>query len=146
LLKTFVTFLIATPSCVCVFVAALRGRGDCQHRKQISSGKGGFKASQPVNIPDNSIGTLSKLLSDNVSLIDNKVLVEDLEGLSLLEVHHGCEGDERERESNEREQRERATLGSNESLYKPTSKCLEFENGNSNVRTSCVCEIVSSVL
>lgn len=40
-------------------------------------------------LPDDSVGTLSKLLCHGVSLIDNKILVEDLEDLSSLKVGHG---------------------------------------------------------
>ena len=36
------------------------------------------------NVPDNTISTLSQLLCDGVSLVDNEVLVEDLEDLSSL--------------------------------------------------------------
>jgi hypothetical protein len=37
-------------------------------------------------IPDNAISSLTQLLSDYISLIDNKFLVEDLEGLTALEI------------------------------------------------------------
>ena len=37
-----------------------------------------------TNIPDNAVCSLSQFLGDRVSLVDDKVLVEDLEHLSSL--------------------------------------------------------------
>ena len=41
------------------------------------------------SVPDNSISTLSKFLCYGVSLINDKVLVEDLEYFATLELGHG---------------------------------------------------------
>ena len=40
-------------------------------------------------IPDDSIGSLAKLLGDIVPLIDNELLIEHLEHFAALEVRHG---------------------------------------------------------
>ena len=40
-------------------------------------------------LPDNTIGALAELLRHSISLIDDKVLVEDLEDLSSLQIRHG---------------------------------------------------------
>lgn len=40
--------------------------------------------------PDDTVGALTQLLGDSVSLVDDKVLVEDLEDLPSLEVAHCC--------------------------------------------------------
>jgi hypothetical protein len=40
-------------------------------------------------VPDNAVSTLAQLLGHSVSLVDNKVLVEDLEDLAALEISHG---------------------------------------------------------
>ena len=42
-----------------------------------------------VDVPDNAISTLSKLLGDGVALVDNEVLVKDLEDLATREISHG---------------------------------------------------------
>ena len=42
--------------------------------------------------PDNTISSLTELLCDSVSLIDDEVLVEDLEDLSSLKVRHDVGG------------------------------------------------------
>ena len=39
-------------------------------------------------LPDYAIGSLTKLLSNIVTFIDDKVLVEDLEDLAALEISH----------------------------------------------------------
>ena len=39
-------------------------------------------------LPDYAIGSLAKLLSDIVTFINDKVLVEDLEDLAALEISH----------------------------------------------------------
>lgn len=36
------------------------------------------------NLPDNTIGALAQLFGDRVALVNDKVLVEDLEGLATL--------------------------------------------------------------
>jgi hypothetical protein len=48
------------------------------------------KTTMSVGLPDNSISTLTKLFCDHISLINNEVLVEHLEGLPSLksEVRH----------------------------------------------------------
>ena len=38
--------------------------------------------------PDDTVSTLSQLLGNGISLVDNKVLVEDLEDLSSLQICH----------------------------------------------------------
>lgn len=43
-----------------------------------------------MDSPDNSISSLAEFLGDCVALIDYKVLVEDLEYFSSLEIRHGC--------------------------------------------------------
>jgi len=40
------------------------------------------------DIPDNAISSLAKFLRDRVSLVNDKVLVEDLEHLSTREICH----------------------------------------------------------
>jgi hypothetical protein len=76
LLKTFVTFLMATPSPVWPLVAAL-----------------GMSARDtttvPGGLPDNTICALSQLFGHGVPLVDNEVLIEDLEDLAAAEVGHG---------------------------------------------------------
>ncbi len=42
------------------------------------------------DLPDNTVGTLPKLLSYVISLVDDKVLIEDLEVLPTLEFPHRC--------------------------------------------------------
>ncbi len=41
-----------------------------------------------VCVPDNTIGSLAQLLGHRVSLINDKILVEDLEDLTSLEISH----------------------------------------------------------
>lgn len=41
-----------------------------------------------VHVPDDTIGTLAKLLRDSISLVNNKILVEDLEDLAPLKIGH----------------------------------------------------------
>ena len=40
------------------------------------------------SLPDNAVSSLSQLLSDGVSLVNNEVLVEDLEDLPSLKICH----------------------------------------------------------
>src|SRR5271154_6133314 len=70
LLKTFVTFLIATPSPFWLLVAALWIY------------RSAWSAMYVAYIPDNSISALSQLFRHSVSFINYKVLVEDLDDLS----------------------------------------------------------------
>jgi hypothetical protein len=42
------------------------------------------------NSPDDSVRALAEFLGDGVALVDHKVLVEDLEYFSSLEIRHGC--------------------------------------------------------
>jgi hypothetical protein len=79
LLKTLVTFLIATPSWVWEFVAALWEQELANTQLTTQSRNA---------LPDNSVSTLTKLFSHRISLIDNEVLVENLEHLSSHEVCH----------------------------------------------------------
>lgn len=67
------TFLIATPSWVCVFVAALR-----------EPYQPGPISQHCWSIPYDAIGTLSQFLGHRISLVNNEVLVEDLEDLPAL--------------------------------------------------------------
>jgi hypothetical protein len=69
LLKTLVTFLMATPSPVWLFVAALGAHN--QHAN--APGRG------PV-LPNNAVCALSQLLGHIVALVDNEFLVENLHG------------------------------------------------------------------
>jgi len=75
LLNTFVIFLIAKLSCVWELVAALCHKLATCALKLV--GRFG-------SLPDNTISPLSKLFSNSVSLVNNKVLVEDLEDLPSL--------------------------------------------------------------
>jgi hypothetical protein len=78
LLKTFVTFLIATPSPVWPLVAAL-------HNHELYSLA---SAAEDEGSPDDAIGTLSQLLGHIVPLVYNELLVEDLEHLATLQIRH----------------------------------------------------------
>ena len=52
-----------------------------------------FSASRRVCgtfIPDDSVGSLAKLLCNGVALINNEVLVEHLEDFAALKVSHNC--------------------------------------------------------
>ena len=57
---------------------------------------------RPTNVPDNTISTLSQLLCDGVSLVDNEVLVEDLKDLPSLKIRHGVESLREEEEEDVR--------------------------------------------
>ena len=46
------------------------------------------KSCAECDIPDDSVGTLAKLLCDGIAFVNNKVLVEDLENLASREVRH----------------------------------------------------------
>lgn len=76
MLKTLVTFLMATPSPVWLLVAALWQFN--QH--------GLRAASRGASLPNNAVGALAQLLGHIVALVDNKLLVEDLEDLAVREV------------------------------------------------------------
>lgn len=81
--NTFVTFFTATPSPVAVLLAALdrrRRRSSCQDHSDTRSGCKGDEQ-QGTHSPDDTISSLAKLLVDDVTLVDDKVLVEDLEDL-----------------------------------------------------------------
>ena len=91
LLKTLVTFLMATPSLVWLFTAALlNGECLCQHA---AGGKGGrergVSQKTAARIPDNAVSSLAQLLGDSISLVDDEVLVKHLEHLTALEISHG---------------------------------------------------------
>ena len=79
LLNTFVTFLIATPSCVWELVAALYHElATCALQL----------ACRPGFLPDNTISSLSQLFGDSVSLVNDEVLVEDFKHLPPLKIRH----------------------------------------------------------
>lgn len=42
------------------------------------------------NSPYYAVGSLTQLLGDGISFVNDKVLVKDLEYLSSLEIRHGC--------------------------------------------------------
>src|ERR1700712_3258565 len=75
--KTLVTFLIATPSPVWLFVAAL-GCVSCIPPSIFHS----------ICLPDYAIRALAQLLGHIVALIHDELLVEDLEDLAALEICH----------------------------------------------------------
>lgn len=52
----------------------------------------GDRAPRRRHSPNNSVCSLAQLLGDGVALVDDKVLVEDLEGFAALEVGHGAGG------------------------------------------------------
>lgn len=80
LLKTLVTFFMATPSPVWLLVAALRARYQCRVPSAPSRGSSRV-------LPDDAVGTLSQLLGNIVSLVDDELLVEDL---AVLLVAGSC--------------------------------------------------------
>jgi len=41
-----------------------------------------------LSLPDNAVGSLSKLLGHRVALIDDEVLVENLEDFTTLKISH----------------------------------------------------------
>jgi hypothetical protein len=73
LLKTLVTFLMATPSPVWLLVAALWAY--YQHLCALHC---------PRVLPDNAVCALSQLLGHIVALVDDELLVEDLPQRSVL--------------------------------------------------------------
>lgn len=84
LLKTLVTFLIATPSPVWLFVAALKSiRSANAVMGSRAIGRRGLLA-----LPNNSVSSLTKLFGHIVAFIDDEILVEDLEDLSALKICH----------------------------------------------------------
>jgi hypothetical protein len=105
LLKTFVTFLTATPSLVCEFTAALDwitcGQPHLpqilEHDKIFSKSERrkptndnsegtqlGSESAEKADVPNYPISTLTQLLGHIVSLVNDEVLVEDLEDLASL--------------------------------------------------------------
>ena len=103
LLKTFVTFLIATPSLVWLLVAALCSRLlEAVHlvqtletprlaqmdRVQTPRRWNWLHTVIENNTPDNAVSSLTKLLCHGISFIDDKVLIEDFENLPPLQVRH----------------------------------------------------------
>jgi hypothetical protein len=96
LLKTLVTFLMATPSLVWLLTAALLRVG-CQliarsRRGAVFGEKNrcGIYLHLGADIPDDAVGALAKLLGNRVALVDDEVLVKDLEDLAALEICHDC--------------------------------------------------------
>jgi hypothetical protein len=77
LLKTFVTFLMATPSPFWPLVAALQ---DCQLLPM---------AMLLVYVPHDTVSALSQLFCDGVSIINNEILIEDLKDFTATKVAHG---------------------------------------------------------
>ena len=83
LLKTLVTFLMATPSALWLLVAAL--------------GPSSRSAWRPhplpplllLALPHDAVRALAELLGDGVSLVDDKLLVEDAEHLPAVQSCHG---------------------------------------------------------
>lgn len=71
LLKTLVTFLMATPSPVWLLVAALGAESALVMRRAVAR-----------VVPDNAVGTLSQLLGYIVALVDDELLVEHLQAVS----------------------------------------------------------------
>ena len=93
LLKTLVTFLMATPSPVALLVAALCGLSACCAMPCWAVLRcDAVDAARVLFSPDNAVGALAQLLSHVVALVHNKLLVEDLEDLAVREVRHGGGG------------------------------------------------------
>lgn len=84
LLKTLVTFLIATPSFVWLFTAALRYGANVNERSRCSGRLRTLRCAASADLPDDTVGTLAQLFGNRVTLIDDKVLVEDFEHLPTL--------------------------------------------------------------
>lgn len=91
------TFLIATPSPVTLFVAALQNEDqlpairDPWNDQELSFPFSSFTSrnySAVMSSPDYPISSLTKLLRHIVTLINNEVLVEDLEDLAALNICH----------------------------------------------------------
>lgn len=117
MLKTFVTFLIATPSPVWLFVAALHEEFavSTSIRSKLEGVVSGipyypicalakfFRKRQHFMLPVDSVGEAATLLSKRAShgsrtfrhivpLVDDKLLVEDFKHLAIVQVRHGCGG------------------------------------------------------
>jgi hypothetical protein len=90
LLKTLVTFLMATPSPVALLVAALCGLSACCTVRCWAVLR--CSAVRVLFSPDNAVGALAQFLGHVVALVHNKLLVEDLEDLAVREVRHGGGG------------------------------------------------------
>lgn len=99
MLKTLVTFLIATPSPVWLLVAALQfhGMSKCVEKADRSKtwldGCPTWSSSKSMtlelsDVPYYAISSLSQFLGYVVSLVNDEVLVEDLEDLAALEISH----------------------------------------------------------
>jgi hypothetical protein len=84
LLKTLVTFLMATPSPVWMLVAALDGT--CQHMYMYPLTCLTFTLDIQVwgYLPHDTIGSLTELFCHIVLLAHDEVLVENLEDLATL--------------------------------------------------------------
>lgn len=72
LLKTLVTFLMATPSVVWLLVAALHDTGSAV----------GHVGCGRRSVPYDAVSTLSKFLGHVVALVDDELLVEHLAAVS----------------------------------------------------------------
>ena len=96
MLKTLVTFLMATPSPVWLLVAALREWVSTTHDTYMcrrESGKDKKKMKHGLLVPNDSVGALAQLLCHIVPFVDDELLVEDLEHFAACEVGHGGGGD-----------------------------------------------------